>query len=594
MRPEDRELVLQAIRDNVHLSAWLQLSSSQVEMMADLMYLTTAETGEDVVRKDEQGSTFYIVSDGVLEVLQGDVQTENAVRVRLRSGDSFGELATVRAMRPCHLWVLDRANFRTVMRLKSEDRIQEYVRLIDSVEVLRARLSTSENKVLADAMEEVFFVQGEEIVTQSDLGSTFFIVCEGCCEVRVSGEIRSFLQKGDFFGEQALLSKEPQAASVTVTSATAMLLALDSASFHLILGDAMTAAAPPEERRRSRRSSTADLIGRLLRDMPGAEMPKVPWDSLEELGVLGTGSFGHVTLRRDRSNGKLYALKALSKGYIKSKNIEQHVINERKTMEMLGSEFLVRLYCTYRCEQYVYFLCEPALGGELYEVYMQNEQMFGSADHAKFYAVCAILGLQHLHERRIIYRDLKLENALLYSNGYACLTDLGLAKVVIGKTYTVCGTADYLAPEILRQTGHNRAVDWWALGVMLFIMMAGRSPFDAEDVMHIYRNIVKGFKREIFPEGFGQDLIELIQGLCRKKPERRLPMGPGDAGNIQAHPWFQDYPWDAVSTRTLQAPYLPPEPDFDGIREGSKKALGSLAEFVVNDPETDNGWDADF
>jgi len=261
---------------------------------------------------------------------------------------------------------------------------------------------------------------------------------------------------------------------------------------------------------------------------------------------------------------------------------------------MLDSKFVVRLHCTYRCAQYVYFLLDPALGGELYDVYVQNEGLFGSEAHAKFYAVCSTLGVVHLHERRIIYRDLKLENVLLYSNGYACLTDFGLAKVVIGKTYTVCGTADYFAPETLRQVGHNRAVDWWALGIMIFIMMAGRSPFDAEDVMQIYRNIVKGFKKETFPHNFDEDLVDLISALCRKKPERRLPMGPGGAGNIQAHPWFKQFPWDLVSKRTLRAPYQPDEPNFATLRSALEDGPPKGVEFVTNTPETDNGWDADF
>jgi len=319
---------------------------------------------------------------------------------------------------------------------------------------------------------------------------------------------------------------------------------------------------------------------------------------LEAIGALGYGSFGCVTLQRDRRTGRLYALKALSKGHIKQEGMEQCVISERKTMEMLDSKFLVRLHCTYRCSQHVYFLLEPALGGELYDAYVRNEHFFGSESHAKFFTVCCALGVQHMHDRRIVYRDLKLENVLLYSNGYACLTDLGLAKVVIGKTYTVCGTADYFAPETLRQTGHNRAVDWWALGILLFIMMSGRSPFDAEDVTQIYRNIVKGFKREAFPLDFSEELTDLILGLCQKKPERRIPMAPGGACNIQAHAWFCSFPWDMVAKRTWRAPYQPPEPNFSTMREKLERGPPEGVECAANGSDgtddEDSGWDADF
>merc|ERR1719327_1580381 len=115
-----------------------------------------------------------------------------------------------------------------------------------------------------------------------------------------------------------------------------------------------------------------------------------------------------------------------------------------------------------------------------------------------------------MHSRKLVHRDIKLENILVRNSGYAVICDFGLAKVVLGKTYTVCGTADYLAPETLKQVGHNRAVDWWALGILVFIMMAGRSPFDADDVMQIYKNITKGFKKETFPEDFNFDLTDFV------------------------------------------------------------------------------------
>merc|ERR1719162_2329143 len=136
--------------------------------------------------------------------------------------------------------------------------------------------------------------------------------------------------------------------------------------------------------------------------------------------------------------------------------------------------------------------------------------MFGSEKHAKFYAACVAMGLEHMHSRRVIYRDLKLENCLITITGYLRLTDLGIGKVCVGKTYTVCGTTDYFAPETLRQTGHNRAVDWWALGVMIFIMMSGRSPFDAPDAMQIYKKIIKGFPKVHFPPDITDTCVSIV------------------------------------------------------------------------------------
>merc|ERR1711920_570228 len=116
------------------------------------------------------------------------------------------------------------------------------------------------------------------------------------------------------------------------------------------------------------------------------------------------------------------------------------------------------------------------------------------------------------------------------------LADLGIAKVCLGKTYTVCGTTDYLAPETLRQTGHNRAVDWWALGVMLFVLMTGRPPFDAQDAMQIYKNIIKGFAKVVFPQNLADSPCRsLILSLCQKKPEERLTMGTRGILNFKDH-----------------------------------------------------------
>merc|ERR1719188_2478223 len=140
-------------------------------------------------------------------------------------------------------------------------------------------------------------------------------------------------------------------------------------------------------------------------------------------------------------------------------------------------------------------------------------------DVAKFFFGCVTMGLQHMHMHRVVYRDLKLENCLLDDRGYLKLTDMGIAKVVVGKTYTVCGTVDYFAPETLRQLGTNRAADWWACGVLLFIMIAGRSPFDAPEVPQIYKNIIKGMNKVEFPRNCCPDLKDVILGLCRKKPE---------------------------------------------------------------------------
>merc|ERR1712196_172183 len=233
---------------------------------------------------------------------------------------------------------------------------------------------------------------------------------------------------------------------------------------------------------------------------------------------------------------------------------------------MGDSDFIIRLYKTYQDKTHVFLLLEPCVGGELLDI-CNDRGLYGKTEMARFFLACVTMGLEHMHSKRVIYRDLKLENCLLDATGYVKLTDFGLAKMLLGKTYTVCGTADYFAPETLKQSGHNRAVDWWAMGVLAFIMLAGVSPFDAPDVMQVYKNIVRGFSKVTFPDAIPPEFMYLIKSLCRKCPEERLPMQKGGVGNITEHEAFKESPscdddlnWKELRSRKLDPPSKPNVP----------------------------------
>merc|ERR1719421_506780 len=155
-------------------------------------------------------------------------------------------------------------------------------------------------------------------------------------------------------------------------------------------------------------------------------------------------------------------------------------MNEKYILSMCNSAFIIKLFQTYNGAQTLYFLMEPALGGELYATY-HRKGFHGSEAHAKFYTASVICAFEHLHERRVIYRDLKPENILLDERGYAVLTDMGLAKFAIGRSYTTCGTPDYFAPEMVASTGHTRGVDWWTLGILIYELFTGSPPFESSN-----------------------------------------------------------------------------------------------------------------
>lgn len=573
---------------------WLQLSDKQQETMADLMLQVSVQAGATVCEKGDAGETFYIVQEGVLEVMVDMGQSELTLAKCLRAGDSFGELAllyntprkaTVRAARDSVLWSITRPQFCVVMKLKSDQRVKRYLELVNTVPLLADRLNKEERSVLADTLEEVFFVNGEEVVRQGEPGDTFFIVFEGECEVRVDGKVKASIATGGYFGERALLDHEPRAATITISSETATLLALDSTSFDLILyraledhkglskatsGDKQQTMDPKDsDSRLVQHRESKELIRAIIQKKRCNEvggLNEIPLERLTQIGILGQGTYGSVTLRVDALTGSMYALKAMSRAFIRKEKLKHMVRNEKKTLQLLDSDFVVKLYRTYMDHQHYYLLLEPVLGGELFQLYDNHKNLFGSSKHARFYICCSALGLRHIHSLRIIYRDLKMENVLLHTNGYALLTDMGCAKMVVGKTYTVCGTTDYFAPETLKRTGHNRAVDWWALGVLLFTMMSGRSPFDSDDVLQIYRNINKGFKAETFPISFDDDLVSVIKGLCRRKPEERLGMGSDAVEDFQRHPFFKDFSWKDVANRDFKVPFRPPGIDLQEVR----------------------------
>merc|ERR550532_1690421 len=276
-------------------------------------------------------------------------------------------------------------------------------------------------------------------------------------------------------------------------------------------------------------------------------------DKIKTLGVLGRGAFGFVTLVMDPKSKETYALKAIRKQMIQQSKQDKIIVREKNVMQQLRHPRLVNLHNTYKDKYRLYFLLDACLGGELFTI-LRKKRYF-SEKTSRFYAAAVILGFEYMHNRSIIYRDLKPENLVLETNGYLKITDFGFAKFIVDKTYTLCGTPDYLAPEIVTGQGHGKGVDWWTVGVLIFEMVAGCTPFFSSDQTEMYRKIVRGKYRT--PKYFSHEVKDLIRRLLSRKVTKRLGVIVGGAAKIKEHPWFNKFNWDEFIAGQMEAPIKP-------------------------------------
>lgn len=236
---------------------------------------------------------------------------------------------------------------------------------------------------------------------------------------------------------------------------------------------------------------------------------KLNLDDFEILKALGEGSFGKVLLSKKKNKQEYVANKQLKKmEIIRSKQVD-HVKNEVFILNSLDHPYIVKMYGIFQDPRYLYIAMEFVSGGELF-TYLRKVVRFPKHLTA-FYTMMVTMIFEYLHSKNVIYRDLKPENILIDTEGYLKLTDFGFAKIVETRTYTLCGTPEYIAPEIILNKGHSKGVDWWTLGVLIYEMLAGFDPFNDSDPMQIYQNIIRGNLK--FPRNFDKDARSLIKHL---------------------------------------------------------------------------------
>nr|CAD7412305.1 unnamed protein product [Timema cristinae] len=524
------------------------------------------------------------------------------------------------------VWVLEREVFKQIMRISSIQRSQDNIKYLRSVPLLE-HLSDKNLAAMSDLLRVKFFVPGTKIVEQDTNGNEFFIISGGSVKItkripvvastcaewfknghRIAGLIlleetlnnNKTLQKrrrlthpilsnrlstgpvvarsteeedlgtlvrGDFFGEQALLHQVLRQATITALSPGVECLKPASGFLFCFYRRLSCSSYPPE-----------------YQDIGLKDLLKV--------GTLGVGGFGRVELVQYKRDKKLtFAIKCLKKYYVVEQQQEDHAYNEKTVMlECAECPFIARLYRTYRDTKYIYFLMEACLGGDVFTVLQKHKKFQDNT--ARFMVACVVEALVFLHDRGFIYRDLKPENLLIDSTGYIKMTDFGFAKRIgtSGKTWTFAGTPEYVAPEIILNRGHDRSVDYWALGVLIYELLSGSPPFRGTDHLKTYGLILKGIESvKGFPKEITKEAKGLIRKLCRVVPTERLGYQKNGIVDIKNHKWFNDFDWEALKQRSLPAPIVQP------VKSNTDTSNFDKYEREKEIPPDEiSGWDKDF
>lgn len=273
--------------------------------------------------------------------------------------------------------------------------------------------------------------------------------------------------------------------------------------------------------------------------------------------VIGKGSYGKVMLVQEKATKAWYAMKMLRKDNVIKRNQVQHTKTERNVLELVHHPFIVNLIYAFRTPQKLCFVLEYCPGGELF-FHLSKLGRFGT-ERCCFYAAEILCAIEYLHSLHIIYRDLKPENVLLDADGHVKITDFGLSKEGVSDNHSarsMCGTPEYLAPEILSKRGHGRAVDWYSLGALMFEMLTGLPPFYTRDREKLYDRIRCGDL--VYPPHIQNrpTIKSLLQGLLERDPDKRLG-GKDDAAEVKRHGFWDGICWHSVLNRKLVPPFVP-------------------------------------
>ncbi|XP_073790013.1 cGMP-dependent protein kinase 1 isoform X2 [Danio rerio] len=516
-----------------------RLDEEQISMMVDLMKVLDCRAGDEIIKEGTEGDSMYIVAAGELKVTQAG----RDLRI-LSLGDMFGELAilynckrtaSVKAISAVKLWCIERQTYRSIMTNKSKMKREQLMGFLKTARTLKALNDVQLSKII-DSMEEVRFQDNEVIVREGAEGNTFYIILKGEVLVtkKVNGQQKTIrkMGEGEHFGELALIREILRTATCTAVGVV-ICFSIDKEVFEetipfesLELHDDANVSEideKPEKARPETSLKLKDLVPVLYQEGSYQGDPV----------TLGIGGFGKVELVTTLEHRKYFAMKRISKQHVVAKKQEAHILLEKKILQGIRCDFIVRLHAAFKDSRYVYMIMEFCPGGEIWTKLKEAGRF--EEKIAVFITACVVEAYAYLHNKGILYRDLKPENLMLDSKGYVKLVDFGFAKELSRgeKTYSFCGTPEYISPEIIQNQGHDIAADFWSLGVLIYELLVGSPPFSSSEPQKIYAKILDGVLN--FPSYMGEGAKSIISKLCRLRPGQRLGNTKNGIKDVRHH-----------------------------------------------------------
>jgi cGMP-dependent protein kinase len=546
------------------------------------MKILQYQEGEVVVGQGlNMGKHVWVVLKGHLK--QGDnlISSFSCIgdeQLLMKDSQSFKQ--AIFAETTCTLAEISKDDLEEILSSKIESVFNQndMLPILKKVSVLRYLNKSNFNSVIK-AFKIVKYESSSVIFKQNDIGDKFFIIKSGKVDIIKDSSVVRSVNIHDYFGERSILFNDSRSATaVAVTEVVCWVL--ERNDFLRIV----------DERVRKQ------LIERI--DM---QDESISLNDLIPVKNLGKGMFGSVFLVSHKERQTQYALKTVTRQKIATYDIYDNVLLERKILLQLDNNMIVRLIKTFKDNLRLYFLMEYVKGMDLFEVLTILGKL--SLKNSQFYSAALVMIIENLHERDIIYRDLKPENVMVDEEGYLKLIDFGTAKIIQDKTYTTVGTPHYMAPEVITGSGYSLSADFWSIGIMIFEFFEGVLPFgeNEEEPYKIYEKVLEkkiGFSRV---NEFKSAVKSVISQLLNTNPNLR------GEGGVKNHEFFEDVQWESIVSKDAASPYKPKLGSLENEINRAKKMRKNLQEFISRDEANDiscaprrgfkppsSTWDDDF